>query len=98
MLGTAVVNRSLAAGAAEPFAGLGLTLTPAPGSLAPGGAATLTNAQPGAVVTVYDALGRPVTTATADAVGTAALMLPGRLTTGVYVVRVGRNALRLTVK
>lgn len=49
-------------------------------------------------VTVYDALGRPVTTATADAAGTAALVLPGRLTTGVYVVRVGRNALRLTVK
>jgi hypothetical protein len=55
-------------------------------------------AQPGAIVTVYDALGRPVTTATADAAGTAALALPAGLATGVYVVRAGAKALRLTVE
>ena len=36
VLGKVVVNRPLAAGTAEPFAGLGLTLTPAAGSVAPG--------------------------------------------------------------
>jgi hypothetical protein len=76
-------------------AGAGLTLYPNP---APSGAATLMGAQPGAVVTVVDALGRTMTTATADASGTAALVLPGGLATGVYVVRVGSNALRLAVE
>jgi hypothetical protein len=42
---------------------------------ASGGAATLTGAQPGATVTVLDAQGRSVATATADATGTAALTL-----------------------
>jgi hypothetical protein len=71
-----------------------LVLYPNP---AAGGAATLTGAQPGAVVTVLDALGRPVTSATADALGTATLRLPAGLT-GVYVVRAGSHAIRLTVK
>ena len=62
------------------------------------GAATLTGAQPGAVATVFDALGRPVATATADAAGTAALVLPAGLPAGVYVVRAGGKALRLTVE
>ncbi|MDB5267267.1 MAG: C-terminal target protein [Hymenobacter sp.] len=62
------------------------------------GAATLTGAQPGTLVTVYDALGRPVLSAPADATGTAALLLPGGLPTGVYVVRAGNQALRLTVE
>ena len=61
-------------------------------------AATLTGAQPGTVVTVVDALGRPVATATADAAGTAALVLPQGLPAGVYVVRAGSRALRLTVE
>ena len=63
-----------------------------------GGAATLTGALPGTVVTVTDALGRPVTTATADGSGTAALVLPAGLPAGVYVVRAGARALRLTVE
>jgi hypothetical protein len=63
-----------------------------------GGAATLTGAQPGQVVTVYDALGRPVTSVAADAVGTAALVLPSGLARGVYVVRSGARTLRLVVE
>ena len=76
-------------------AAAGLALYPNP---APGGAATLTGAQPGAVVTVYDALGRPVTTASADAAGTAVLVLPAGTPAGVYVVRAGARAVRLTVE
>jgi hypothetical protein len=62
------------------------------------GAATLTGAQPGSTVTVTDALGRPVATATADAAGTAALVLPAGAPAGVYVVRAGTRAVRLTVE
>ncbi|MBO2012488.1 LamG-like jellyroll fold domain-containing protein [Hymenobacter negativus] len=76
-------------------AAAGLSLYPNPASH---GAATLTGALPGAVVTVFDALGRPVTVGTADAAGTAALVLPAGLPAGVYVVRVGAKALRLTVE
>ena len=75
-------------------AAAGLALYPNPAH----SAATLLGALPGAVVTVYDALGRPVTSATADASGTAAPVLPNGLATGVYVVRVGTTALRLTVE
>ncbi len=63
-----------------------------------GGAATLTGTLPGTVVTVTDALGRPVTSTIADASGTAALDLPAGLPTGVYLVRVGSQALRLTIE
>ena len=62
------------------------------------GTATLTGAGPGAVVTVFDALGRRVTTAPANATGTAVLVLPQGLPSGVYVVRSGAHALRLTVQ
>ncbi|WP_230688401.1 IPT/TIG domain-containing protein [Hymenobacter jeongseonensis] len=61
------------------------------------GAATLTGARPGAVVAMYDALGRQVLAAKADASGTAALTMPDGLPAGVYVVRVGTKTLRLTV-
>ena len=61
-------------------------------------AATLTGAQPGAVVTVFDTLGRPVALATADAAGTAALVLPAGRPAGVYIVRAGSKALRLVVE
>ncbi|QKG53066.1 hypothetical protein [Hymenobacter sp. BRD67] len=47
---------------------------------------------------MYDALGRPVTNSPADATGTAALVLPQGLAAGVYVVRAGAQALRLTVE
>jgi hypothetical protein len=63
-----------------------------------GGAATLTGTLPDTVVTVTDALGRPVTSTIADASGTAALDLPAGLPTGVYLVRVGSQALRLTIE
>ncbi|GAB3867424.1 hypothetical protein GCM10028824_09790 [Hymenobacter segetis] len=46
----------------------------------------------------FDALDRPVLTATADAAGTAALALPAGLPAGVYVVRTGSKALRLTLE
>jgi hypothetical protein len=74
-------------------ASTGLSLYPNP---AQGGAATLLGAAPGTVVTVFDAVGRAVATAPADASGTAAL--PGGLPAGVYVVRAGQQALRLTVE
>ena len=62
------------------------------------GAAALTGALPGTMVTVYDALGRAVTVATVDAAGTAALVLPPGQAAGVYVVRAGAKALRLTIE
>jgi hypothetical protein len=52
----------------------------------------------GAMVEVFDALGRVVAQATADASGTAQLALPSGLAAGVYVVRSGANALRLAVE
>jgi hypothetical protein len=52
----------------------------------------------GASVTVLDALGRTVARTTADAKGTASLALPAGLAAGVYVVRTGSQALRLTVE
>ncbi|MBF9222359.1 LamG-like jellyroll fold domain-containing protein [Hymenobacter ruricola] len=74
-------------GAAE-----GLALYPNPAH----GAATLTGVAPGTVVTVTDALGRTVATATADATGTAALA--AGLPAGAYVVRAGAKAVKLTVE
>ncbi|MBO2012480.1 FG-GAP-like repeat-containing protein [Hymenobacter negativus] len=73
----------------------GLDLYPNP---AHGQVSTLTGALPGTVVTVTDALGRLVATATADAAGTATLLLPVGLPAGVYVVRAGAKAVRLTVE
>jgi hypothetical protein len=54
--------------------------------------ATLNGTAPGALVYVFDALGRIVLTTTADATGTAALTLPPGLPAGVYVVRSGAHA------
>ena len=76
-------------GAAE-----GLSLFPNPATTG----ATLTDTTPSSLVQVYDALSRLVTSATADASGTAALALPAGLPTGVYVVRAGTKAVRLTVE
>ncbi|WP_151087102.1 RCC1 domain-containing protein [Hymenobacter baengnokdamensis] len=73
----------------------GLALYPNPAT-APG--ATLRGALPGTVVMMYDALGRLVASAPADAAGTAALALPTGLPAGVYVVRAGAHALRLAVE
>ncbi|GAA3947028.1 hypothetical protein GCM10022406_31020 [Hymenobacter algoricola] len=61
-------------------------------------AATLTGTTPGTVVQVLDALGRVVTSAPADATGTAALRLPAGLAAGVYVVRAGTAAARLVIE
>jgi len=60
------------------------------------GPATLSGAPAGAAVSVFDALGRRVATATADARGTAAL--PGGLRPGVYVVRAGTGTVRWVVE
>lgn len=60
--------------------------------------ATLTGTEPGNAVQLLDGLGRSVTTATADAAGTATLALPTGLPSGVYVVRAGSQALRLLVQ
>ncbi|MBO2008634.1 T9SS type A sorting domain-containing protein [Hymenobacter negativus] len=59
---------------------------------------TLTGAVPGSSATVFDALGRQVTSASADAAGTATLALPAGLPAGVYVVRTSTKALRLVVE
>jgi hypothetical protein len=72
----------------------GLALFPNPTRAA----TTLTGAAPEAPVQVYDALGRLVLAATADAAGTVALALPAGLATGMYVVRAGNKSLRLTVE
>ena len=72
----------------------GLALFPNPATQM----ATLTGAVPGAPVTVLDAVGRLVLRVPADSTGTAALMLPTGLAAGVYVVRTGQQALRLTVE
>ncbi|MGI4832303.1 MAG: T9SS type A sorting domain-containing protein [Janthinobacterium lividum] len=71
----------------------GLALFPNPATQA----ATLTGAAPGAPVTVLDAVGRLVLRVPADSTGTATLVLPTGLAAGVYVVRTGQQALRLTV-
>lgn len=72
---------------------VGLSLYPNP---ALGGAATLAGVVPGAAVQVLDGLGRTVATATADGTGTA--RVAAGLAPGVYVVRAGSAALRLTVE
>ncbi|MCB2410467.1 T9SS type A sorting domain-containing protein, partial [Hymenobacter lucidus] len=76
-------------------AGAGLSLFPNPTQ---GRTTTLTDTPPRAAVTVFDALGRPVATATADTSGTAVLVLPAGLPAGVYVVRAGQQAIRLTLE
>ncbi|AMR27687.1 hypothetical protein A0257_11650 [Hymenobacter psoromatis] len=58
----------------------------------------LKNAVPNVPVQVLDALGRIVATATADAVGTAPLVLPAGLVRGVYIVRAGVRSCRLLVE
>ena len=73
----------------------GLALFPNP---AHGVAATLTGTEAGALVRVLDALGRVVAVATADAGGTATLVLPAGLASGVYLVRAGVKTLRLAVR
>jgi alpha-tubulin suppressor-like RCC1 family protein len=59
---------------------------------------TLVGAAPGQFVQVYNALGRLVLTATADAGGTASLALPASWPAGIYVVRAQAHALRLHVE
>ncbi len=78
----------------RPGAAAGLALYPNPATTH----TTLTGALPGALVTVYDALGRPVVSALADATGKASLALPAALPMGVYLLRNGSQALRLTVE
>ncbi|WBO84439.1 beta strand repeat-containing protein [Hymenobacter yonginensis] len=71
-----------------------LTLAPNPTT----GAATLRGAAAHAPVQLYDAVGRLVLTATADATGTARLVLPAGQPLGVYVVRTGAQATRLVLE
>jgi hypothetical protein len=47
---------------------------------------------------VFDAISRQVMAATADPTGTAALVLSQGLAASVHVVRVGSQALRLTLE
>ena len=73
---------------------LALTLYPNPAHAA----ATVASLKAGAKVEVFDALGRRVLAATADANGVAHLTLPTGLPAGVYVVRGGGQTLRLAVE
>ena len=61
-------------------------------------AATATGLAPGAPLQVADLLGRTVATTVADASGKATLALPACLRAGVYLVRSGTQAVRLTVE
>ena len=76
-------------------AAAGLALFPNPAHT---GLVLLTGAVPGTVVTVFDALGRHVSTAPVDAAGTAVLALPTGLRAGIYLVWAGRKTLRLAVE
>jgi hypothetical protein len=69
----------------------GLSLYPNPAQTI----TTLTGALAGTTVRVFDALGRPVATARADAHGAATLRLPAGLAPGLYIVRAGAQAQRL---
>jgi hypothetical protein len=69
----------------------GLSLYPNPTQAG----ATLAGAAPGTQVQVFDALGRLVAVARAEADGTA--QVPAGLPKGVYVVRSGTQAMRLTI-
>jgi hypothetical protein len=84
-----IVNVSGAGASAGP-----LTLFPNPTQ----GAATLSGAPAQVAVQVFDAVGRVVYTTTTAADGTASLDLPASLPAGVYVVRAGTQAARLTVE
>ena len=70
-----------------------LTLVPNPAR-----ATTLAGAVAGAPVEVFDAVGRLVLTAAADATGSAQVVLPAGLPSGVYVVRSSSKAVRLVVE
>lgn len=72
----------------------GLSVCPNPSQ----GAATLTGATAQVPVQVFDALGRAVYATTTAADGTARLDLPAGLPGGVYIVRAGPQATRLTVE
>jgi hypothetical protein len=75
-------------------ASAGLSVFPNPSR----GAATLTGATAQVPVQVFDAVGRAVYTTTTAADGTARLDLPAGLPGGVYIVRAGSQATRLTVE
>ena len=70
-----------------------LTLVPNPGRQA-----MLAGAAPNQPVRVFDAVGRVVLATTTTVAGTSQLLLPAGLAAGVYVVRVGEQALRLAVE
>jgi hypothetical protein len=72
----------------------GLRLFPVPARTS----ATLLGAAPGELVRVFDARGRLTTTATADATGTAVLVLPAGLASGLYLVQAAGQAIRLVVE
>ncbi|GAA4352150.1 hypothetical protein GCM10023185_11540 [Hymenobacter saemangeumensis] len=61
-------------------------------------AVTVIGAVAGAPVVVYDALGRAIVQAKADADGAARLSLPADLAAGVYLVKSGNQTKRLTVE
>ncbi len=62
------------------------------------GAATVVGLAPQASLQITDLLGRTLASTTADATGTATLRLPASLSPGVYIVRSGTQAERLTVE
>ena len=73
-----------------------LALYPNPARAA--AAVTVAGLPAGTPATVFDTLNRPVATATADATGTAQLVLPAGLASGMYILKSGTQAQRLTVE
>ncbi|UOQ55703.1 T9SS type A sorting domain-containing protein [Hymenobacter cellulosivorans] len=90
---------SVLATLAEPGTPLGVRAGQAAGRLAAypnptAGPVTLTGAEAGAGIVVYDAQGRRVRAAVANAAGVARLMLPA----GLYLVRSGSQTVRVVVE
>jgi hypothetical protein len=78
----------------DPTDPLGFTLSPNPARTA----CYMQGLQPKELVSVLDALGRPILNATADATGSARLLLPDGLTPGLYLVRSRARVQRLLVE
>jgi hypothetical protein len=88
------LNGGTTLAAASASAPAAFSLYPNPASRA----ATVAGLPAGQRVELFDAVGRLVATATADATGKALLTWPASVASGVYVLRAGTQARRLTIQ
>jgi len=88
------LNGGTTLAAASASAPAAFSLYPNPASRA----ATVAGLPAGQRVELLDAVGRLVATATADATGKALLTWPTSVASGVYVLRAGTQARRLTIE